>query len=169
MAFACLNGYSRDVSRGGRHGRQAARGDRSESLGAVHVRVWAKDEDCDEKRSATRTCNGSAFSIYSWPQSPRREGSKQIQTSSPYSSYLPRASRRDGSRMPSIPKRFSQSKGHHWYVNKNGKRASYAVAWIDGAQVQMHKHLCPNWAQVNHQNGNGLDNRRENLRGVRRA
>ena len=60
--------------------------------------------------SATRSCNGSAFSIYSWPQSPRREGSKQIQTSSPYSGYLPRASRRDGSRMPSIPKRFSQSK-----------------------------------------------------------
>ena len=77
---------------------------------AVHVRVWAKDEDCDEKRSATRSCNGSAFSIYSWPQSPRREGSKQIQTSSPYSGYLPRASKRDGSRMPSIPKRFSQSK-----------------------------------------------------------
>jgi len=92
---------------GGRHGRQAARG---ESLGAVHVWLWAKDEDCDEKRSATRSRNGSAFSIYSWPQSPRGEGSKQIQTSSPYSGYLPRASRRDGSRMPSIAKRFSQSK-----------------------------------------------------------
>jgi hypothetical protein len=63
-----------------------------------------------KKRSATRSCNGSAFSIYSWPQPPRREGSKQIQTSSPYSGYLPRASKRDGSRMPSIPKRFSQSK-----------------------------------------------------------
>jgi hypothetical protein len=71
--------------------------------------------------------------------------------------------------MPSIPKRFSQSKETSWYANKNGKRASYAVAWIDGAQVQMHKHLCPNWVQVNHQNGNGLDNRRENLRGVRRG
>ena len=23
----------------------------------------------------------------------------------------------------------------------------------------MHKHLCPNWGQVNHQNGNGLDAR----------
>jgi len=22
----------------------------------------------------------------------------------------------------------------------------------------MHKHLCPRWVQVNHQNGNGLDN-----------
>jgi hypothetical protein len=96
--------------KGGRHGKHATCGDRSESLGAVHVRVWAKDEDCDEKRSPTRSCNGSAFSIYSWPQSPRREGSKQIQTSSRYSGYLPGAPKRDGSRMPGIPIRFSQSK-----------------------------------------------------------
>src|SRR6516165_4718071 len=27
---------------------------------------------------------------------------------------------------------------------------------IDGAQVHMHKYLCPYWAQVNHENGNGL-------------
>jgi len=56
--------------------------DRAESLGLVHVRVRPKDEDCDEKRSATRSCNGSAFSIYSWAQwCVRREGSKQIHTS----------------------------------------------------------------------------------------
>src|SRR5208283_4217364 len=45
-------------------------------------------------------------------------------------------------------KDFQRVRRHHWYANKNGKRASYAVAWIDGAQVQMHKHLCPKWAQV---------------------
>jgi|SRR6516164_6352698 hypothetical protein len=39
---------------------------------------------------------------------------------------------------------------------------------IDGAPVHMHKYLCPGWQQINHANGNGLD-RRENLRGVRRA
>jgi len=79
--------------------------------------------------------------------------------------------RRDGTVLECLVSRkdFHRVRRHHWYANKNGKRASYAVAWIDGAQVQMHKHLCPNWAQVNHQNGNGLDNRRENLRGVRRA
>ena len=66
-------------------------------------------------------------------------------------------------------KDFRRVRGHHWYANRNGKRASYAVTWIAGAQVQMHKHLCPNWVQVNHQNGNGLDNRRENLREVRRV
>jgi hypothetical protein len=77
--------------------------------------------------------------------------------------------RRDGTVLECLVSRkdFHRVRRHHWYANKNGKRASYAVAWIDGAQVQMHKHLCPNWAQVNHQNGNGLDNRRENLHGVR--
>jgi hypothetical protein len=77
--------------------------------------------------------------------------------------------RRDGTVLECLISRtdFHRVRRHHWYANKNGKRASYAVAWIDGAQVQMHKHLCPHWAQVNHQNGNGLDNRRENLRGVR--
>jgi len=69
--------------------------------------------------------------------------------------------RRDGTVLECLVSRkdFHRVREHHWYANKNGKRASYAVAWIDGAQVQMHKHLCPNWAQVNHQNGNGLDNR----------
>jgi hypothetical protein len=31
------------------------------------------------------------------------------------------------------------------------------------------RYLCPGWDQVNYENGNGLDNRRENLRGVKRA
>ena len=64
-------------------------------------------------------------------------------------------------------KDFDRVRRHHWYVDTTGKGASYAAAWIDGAQVHTHKYLCPNWAQVNHENGNGLDNRRENLRGVR--
>ena len=79
--------------------------------------------------------------------------------------------RRDGTVLECLVSRkdFQRVRRHHWYANKNGKRTSYAVAWIGGAQVQMHKDLCPNWAQVNHQNGNGLDNRRENLRGVGRG
>jgi len=64
---------------------------------------------------------------------------------------------------------FDRVRRHHWYVNRNGKGTFYAAAWIDSAQVQLHKYLCPGWAQVNHENGNGLDNRCENLRGVRRA
>ena len=31
---------------------------RAEPRGPVHVRVQSKDKDCDEKRSATRSCNG---------------------------------------------------------------------------------------------------------------
>ena len=64
-------------------------------------------------------------------------------------------------------KDFDRVRRHHWYVDRSGKGAFYAAAWIDGAQVHMHKYLCPNWAQVNHENGSGLDNRLENLRGVR--
>src|SRR5215467_6907342 len=69
--------------------------------------------------------------------------------------------RRDGTVLECLVSRkdFHRVSRHHWYANKSGKGASYAVAWIDGAQVQMHKHLCRHWAQVNHENGNGLDNR----------
>jgi len=66
-------------------------------------------------------------------------------------------------------KDFDGVRRHHWYVDTTGKGAFYATAWIDGVNIHMHKYLCPGWPQVNHENGNGLDNRRENLRGVRRA
>jgi len=66
-------------------------------------------------------------------------------------------------------KDFARVRRHHWYANRNGKGASYATAWIAGAHVHMHKYLRPGWQQVNHENGNGLDNRRENLCGVGRA
>jgi hypothetical protein len=79
--------------------------------------------------------------------------------------------RREGTVLECLVSRkdFDRVRKHHWYANRNGKRTFYAAAWIDGAQVYMHKYLCPGWPQVNHENGNGLDNRRENLRGVRSA
>ena len=78
--------------------------------------------------------------------------------------------RRDGRVVECLVSRkdFARVERHHWCANRNGKGASYAAAWIDGAPVHMHKYLCPGWQQINHANGNGLD-RRENLRGVRRA
>jgi hypothetical protein len=70
--------------------------------------------------------------------------------------------RRDGTVLECLvsQKDFHRVRRHHWYVNRNEKGTFYAAAWIDSAQVQMHKHLCPHWAQVNHQNGNGLDRER---------
>ena len=38
---------------------------KTEPFGPVHVRVRSEDEDSDKKRSATRSCNGPAFSIHS--------------------------------------------------------------------------------------------------------
>ena len=76
--------------------------------------------------------------------------------------------RRDGRVVECLVSRkdFGRVRRHHWYANENGKRRFYAAAWIDGAMVHIHKYLCPGWARVYHENGNGLDNRRENLRGV---
>ena len=72
--------------------------------------------------------------------------------------------RRDGTVLECLVSRkdFDRVRRHHWYANRNGKRTFYAAAWLDGAQVHMHKYLCPGRAQVNHENGNGLDNRQEN-------
>jgi hypothetical protein len=79
--------------------------------------------------------------------------------------------RRDGTVLECSVSRkdFDRVRIDHWFPNENGKGAFYAAAWIDGVMVHMHKHLYPSWALVNHENGNGLDNRRENLRGVRRG
>ena len=141
--------------------------DRAESLGLVHVRVRPKDEDCDEKRSATRSCNGSAFSIHSWHGGASQgKGPNRFKVRRGTAVIL--MERRDGTILECLVSRkdFHRVRRHHWYANTNGKRAFYAVAWIGGAQVQMHKYLCPNWAQVNHQNGNGLDNSRGHPFGV---
>jgi hypothetical protein len=78
---------------------------------------------------------------------------------------MPRAgwvARRSGPLRDRCPRRGSQP-----VLRATGTQVR--AAWIDGAQAYMHKYLCSGCAQVNHENGTGLDNRRENLRGVGRA
>lgn len=57
--------------------------------------------------------------------------------------------------------------GFGWYVWTNPNKPRYAVAKIGGKQIRMHRILMnPSGKEqfVDHVNGNGLDNRRENLR-----
>jgi len=128
----------------------------------------SKDEDCDDKRSTTRSCNGQPFRfIHGHSGASKGKGPNRFK--------LRRATAviflelRNGTVLEClVPRRdFDRLRKHHWYVDRSGKGAFYAAAWIAGAGVHMHKHLCPGWAQVNHENGVGLDNRRENPRGVR--
>lgn len=51
-------------------------------------------------------------------------------------------------------------------VNKKGRKIFYAAAWRGGKNVYMHRLIlsAPNGVRVDHKDGNGLHNTRENLR-----
>src|SRR5215469_7380559 len=132
----------------------------------VHVRLRSEDEDCGEKRSATRPCKGQPFRfIHGHSGASEGKGPNRFKLRRGTGRYLHRASKRDVLECLVSRKDFDGVRRHHWYVDTTGKGAFYATAWIDGVNIHMHKYLCPGWPQVNHENGNGLDNRRENLRG----
>jgi hypothetical protein len=58
-------------------------------------------------------------------------------------------------------------KEHHWYANKKGN-TRYVLAMEKGKAVYLHRIVmyAPPELTVDHINGNGLDNRKENLRCV---
>jgi hypothetical protein len=53
--------------------------------------------------------------------------------------------------------------GYDWSVNIN-PNVVYAVSWGQGTPVYMHKLIRPSLGMVDHEDGNGLNNRRSNLR-----
>lgn len=55
---------------------------------------------------------------------------------------------------------------HRWWILDGNGRAVYAAANVGGRRVLLHRFLLepPPGLEVDHRNGNGLDNRRQNLR-----
>lgn len=55
--------------------------------------------------------------------------------------------------------------GRKWHaVARPYKRTVYARAKINGRNVNLHNLLCPDWEEVDHADGDGLNNCRSNLR-----
>lgn len=54
--------------------------------------------------------------------------------------------------------------GRKWHVMFPNQTSGYAATWIDGKHVYLHKLLCPDWDAVDHEDGDGLNNCRSNLR-----
>ena len=55
--------------------------------------------------------------------------------------------------------------GHNWQAAiVPNRRAVYAGTAINGKTVYMHQMLCPDWGEVDHVDGDGLNNCRSNLR-----
>lgn len=52
---------------------------------------------------------------------------------------------------------------------RKGSKTIYARAVVEGSKTLMHRLLLPDTKEVDHRNGNGLDNRRENLRPATRS
>lgn len=59
---------------------------------------------------------------------------------------------------------YVKIKKHTWYAkNDTNHSTCYVAAKINKKTVRLHRFLCPNFTMIDHDNRNGLDNRKENL------
>jgi hypothetical protein len=80
------------------------------------VRVGAKDEDCDEKRSATRSCNGQPFRFIHGHSRPAAKGPNRFKLRRRTAVIF--LERRNGTVLEWLVSRqdFHRVRRHHWYA-----------------------------------------------------
>ena len=73
--------------------------------------------------------------------------------------------RRDGSLLYCVidTADYELVRGHRWSVHVK-KNTNYAETRVSGKKIRLHQLLLPDVSQVDHEDGNGLNNRRLNIR-----